>query len=279
MNIRISGSSIWNLTSSIKYLESSIWYPASNEIVTQNNDILKGKVVICTYPEKEQDELVTMLASEGATVLSMPVIEISPLPFQLKKNINEYDWLIFTSKNAVQPFTENYPEIPCKIAALGEQTAEKLEQFHLPPAFVGSGKSAHNFVDEFLPKLRDNENVLVVLGNLAPDTLQQKLGTKAHIDRVNVYQTNPASTIASNVLERIEKNEYDALIVTSPSAVRALIHKLKTEPEKLRFISIGKTTTAEINKYKAEPLVTAIEPSYKGLAETTIRFYQSKVKI
>lgn len=247
--------------------------------MTQHNDILKGRVVICTYPEKEQDELVAMLTSEGATVLSMPVIEISSLPFQLEKNINEYDWLIFTSKNAVQPFSNSYPDVTCKIAALGEQTAQKLEQFQLQPTFVGSGRSAHDFVDEFLPELQNNESVLVILGNLAPDTLQQKLETKAQVDRVNVYQTNPASTIAPDVLERIEKDEYDALLVTSPSAVRALIHKLKTAPAQLRFISIGTTTTAEIRKHQAEPLATATDPSYKGLAQTTIRFYQSKVKI
>jgi len=247
--------------------------------VTQDNDILKGRTFICTYPEKTQDELIAMLSGQGAKVLSMPVIEISPLPFQLEKGINQYDWLIFTSKNAVQPFTDRYPKVSCKIAALGEQTDQKLEQFHLQSAFVGSGKSAHDFVNEFSPELQNNEKVLVILGNLAPDTLQQKLGTKAQVDRINVYQTNPASTIAPNLLERIEKDKYDALIVTSPSAVRALIHKLKTTPEKLRFISIGTTTTAEINKYKAKLLATATEPSYKGLAETTIRFYQSKVKI
>jgi uroporphyrinogen-III synthase len=247
--------------------------------VTQDNDILKGRTFICTYPEKTQDELIAMLSGAGAKVFSMPVIEISPLPFQLKKKINEYDWLIFTSKNAVQPFASRYPKVPCKIAALGEQTARKLEQFDLPPVFTGSGKSAPDFVNEFLPKLQDNEKVLVVLGNLAPDTLQQKLGIKALVDRVNVYQTNPAPDVDAELLNRIEKNQYDALIVTSPSAVRALIQKLKTTPDQLRFISIGIATTAEIRKYKAEPLATAIESSYKGLAETTINFYQSKIKI
>ncbi len=236
-------------------------------------------MVICTYPEKEQDELVAMLTQEGATVLSMPVIQISPLPFHLEKNINQYHWLVFTSKNAVPPFTDRYPEVPCKIAALGEQTAQKLEQFHLPPAFVGSGKSAHEFVHEFLSELQYDEKVLVVLGDLAPDTLQQELGKKAEVDRINVYQTNPAAAVNANLLLRIKKDKYDALLVTSPSAVRALIHNLKTPPDQLRFISIGTTTTAEIQKYKAEPLATATEPSYKGLAETTIHFYQSKVKI
>ncbi len=247
--------------------------------MTQKNDILKGRVVICTYPEKNQDELVAMLTDEGASVLSMPVIEISPLPFQLERNINEYDWLIFTSKNAVQPFTDSYTKVPCKIAALGKQTAQKLEHFHLQSAFVGSGKSAHDFVNEFSSELQDDEKVLVILGNLAPDTLQQKLGTKAQVDRVNVYQTNPAPTVDAEVLNRIEKDQYDVILVTSPSAVRALIQRLKTTPEKLRFISIGTTTTSEIRKYKAEPLATATEPSYKDLAETTIHFYQSKVKI
>lgn len=237
--------------------------------------ILKDKVIICTYPEKEQDELVAMLSEQGATVLSMPMIEISPLSFHLKKDIADYGWLVFTSKNAVEPFSSQFPTITNKVAALGEQTAKQLQDHHIEPTFIGSGKSASDFVEEFANELHEDEQVLLVLGNLAPGTLQEEFGKKSKVDRINVYQTIATKRVDREILARIKKDQYDALIVTSPSAIKALIHELENPQMQLRIISIGKTTTAAILNYQMHPLATSAKPGYRELAETTIEYFRN----
>ena len=242
------------------------------------SNILKDKVIICTYPQKEQDELYDMLTALGATVLSMPMIEISPLPFQLENTLTTYDWLVFTSKNAVQPFVSQFKTIKNKVAALGEQTANRLRQSEVEPDFVGTGKSAADFINELLPVLLKNEKVLLVLGNLAPNTLQQQLKEKALVDRINVYQTEVAKSVDQKILRLVKNDQYDVLIVTSPSAINGLISKLNIPHHPLRIISIGITTTAAIGKFQIEPVATAIEPSYKGLAQTTIDYMKNDLK-
>lgn len=241
----------------------------------EGNDILKDKVIICTYPKKEQDELIEILSNHGATVHSMPVIEICPLPFQLKKNINKYNWLIFTSKNAVQPFADRYPTTTCKIAALGKKTADKLNQHQLMPDFVGTGKSADDFADEFIDQIQRNEKILLILGDLASTTLQQKLGEKAQIDRINIYQTRACPEVNKKFAELVDNDQYNALIVTSPSAVQTIANEAK-QVTSLRFISIGKTTSSAIKAFNIEPLATSNQSSYKGLAETTINYFKNK---
>lgn len=238
---------------------------------------LKDKIIICTYPKKEQDELADTLRANGVTVLSMPMIEITPLPFQLNKNLREYDWLIFTSKNAVEPFASQFKSISSKIAALGPQTANKLQQFNLEPEFTGSGGSATDFGDELMEVLQENEKVLLILGNLAPATLRTKLKEKTMVDRVNVYQTTPCFPVDQELLNRIKNDQYDALIVTSPSAVKALVHELKNPQQQLRMISIGKTTTVAILDFGMQLVATSAESSYKVLAQTTIDYLKKTI--
>jgi uroporphyrinogen-III synthase len=237
---------------------------------------ISGTVFICTYPKKGQDELVDALTAEGATVLSMPVIEVTSLPFQPEKEIEGYDWLVFTSKNAVEPFASKFPVVKNKVAALGEQTAKKLQQFHIEPEFTGSGKSADDFAQEFLEVLGENEKVLLVLGNLAPNTLQQKLSGKATVDRIDVYQTTPLYKVDEDILDLIKKDKYDALVVTSPSAIKTLVTLLKNPHQQLRLFSIGKTTTNAILDFQMQPLATSVEPSYRGLAQTILDYFKNK---
>ena len=237
---------------------------------------MRGAVIICTYPEKEQDELVEVLTAEGATVLSMPVIDVTPLSFQLEKEIDIYDWLVFTSKNAVAPFVSKFPAVKNKVAALGEQTAKQLQQFRVEPEFTGSGKSADDFVQEFSEVLGVNEKVLLVLGNLAPNTLQQKLSEKATVDRIDVYQTTPRLKVDENILDLVKNDRYDALVVTSPSAIKSLVALLKNPQKQLRLFSIGKTTTNAILDFQMQPLATSAEPSYRGLAQTILDYFKNK---
>lgn len=242
----------------------------------QASDILKDKVIICTYPQKKDDELAQTLINNGAKVISMPLIDTIPLAFELKKEITTYDWIVFTSKNAVQPFAAKYPDLSNKVAALGKKTAGKLIQYHYQPAFTGSGKSATDFGNEFKKMLQPNDQVLLVLGNLAPNTLTNLLGQHVQIDRVNVYQTVGVQSVNQDVLNQIQEEQYSALIVTSPSAYYELKKHLPESSSPLKIFSIGKTTTAALQKDGVEPLATSKEASYVGLANTVIEYFSKK---
>ncbi len=240
---------------------------------------LKDRVIIRTYPDYEQDELDDILRSAGICVLSMPMIAVDPLRFMPKKDISDYDWLIFTSKNAVYSFFGQCTVTGThRIAALGPGTAAALTRVGHPPDFTGTGKSAIHFSEELRQAILPGEHLLLALGTLAPDTLETTLSTSHPVERVNVYQTGMPKLVDRDLLMRVEKDQYDLLIVSSPSAIRNLWTLLSGNKENLRIISIGQTTTAAIRDFHIEPVATAMKPGYQGLAEITINYLLNNYK-
>lgn len=235
---------------------------------------LKGKTILRTGPEKDQDELAEILDAAGACVISMPMVAIEPVPFSLKKDINNYDWLVFTSRNAVSHFFGHYTITKNnRIAAIGTGTATALTRQGCPANFTGKGKSAVYFAEELRHVIFPGERILLVLGTLAPDTLESSLSAYHPVERINVYQTVMPKQVDRDLLKRVEDDRYDLLIVSSPSAIRNLWTLLSCNKENLRIISIGQTTTATIRKLHIEPVATATDPGYRGLAKTITDYF------
>lgn len=238
-----------------------------------NQNRLTGKIIIRTYPDNDKDELAEILGSEGACVLSMPMIAVEPLPFVLKKKLIDYNWLVFTSKNAVSPFFNRYTTfLNNRIAAIGPGTTAELNRLGRPANFTGKGKSAVQFAEELHRTILPGESILLVLGTLAPDTLETSLSATHPVERVNVYQTVMPKQVDQDLLNRVENDQYDLLIVSSPSAIRNLWTLLSGNKKNLRIISIGQTTTTAIRSLNIEPVATAREPGYKGLAEASVNY-------
>lgn len=245
----------------------------------QGENSIDGKIIICTYPKPEPDDFAPSLEQAGAIVHFMPAIEIGPLPYQLDKDLATYDWLIFTSKNGVRFFNEDMEsERTSKIAVLGEATATELRKKGLEPDFIGSGKSGRDLAEELKAVLQPKQSILLVLGELAPDILSAELGKTNPADRVNVYQNTAPEHFNPKPFELVRDNTYDLMIVTSPSAIKNLYLAFRPFPVQWRVVSIGKVTTAACRELGIEPLATASEQSYKGLAETSLRYLQHSKK-
>ena len=236
----------------------------------ENFNIENKKIIICTFPKRKNHDFLDFLPNEEVTILNFPLIETKELNFQFHSPIEKFDWIIFTSKNAVEPFFNKAGKTSNKIAAIGKGTSEKLKSFGYHVDFTGKGFSAVYFLKELKNIIHPNQNILLVLGNLAPDTLQKNLSVENFVERVNVYKTQQTKNVDSSVIKRINEDKYGVILVTSPSAV---YHIFSLIPDKqLRLISIGKTTTKAIKKYDTEPVATATIPGYSELAKAAMTF-------
>lgn len=234
---------------------------------------LKGKTIILTYPESDRDQLPLRLRTAGAEVISMPMIATEPIPFHPQNEISRYNWLVFTSKNGVAAYLASFSFLSGqKIAVLGPATADEVVRHGYQPHFTGQGQTASLFAAELREVIATDEHTLLVLGTLAPDTIEKALADHCRLERINAYRTAMPGKIDAATVRRVEEDQYDVLLISSPSAFRNLVSLLQKNIQNLRIISIGPTTTAAIRERNIEPVATASSPGYGELAGTTIRY-------
>lgn len=188
---------------------------------------LQGETVIFTGTLKSPDAL-ELVKEYGGNPHSLPLIQVNEIEQPTDKmrllEAAQYDWLIFTSQNAVHVFHEKMlrhaikPEqIPCEIAAVGSQTASALEKIGFTVSFIPTTFSADVFVQQFKPEGTNLLKVLFLRGSLAGSIIREKLPFQ--VEEWTVYETGakPASIIS--IVELLKTEKHCTILFASPSAV------------------------------------------------------------
>ncbi|MEX0987795.1 MAG: uroporphyrinogen-III synthase [Bacteroidales bacterium] len=253
---------------------------------------LEGKVFISTVSAGKSAEIRNIFQPLGATVVDCPMTAVvgSDLTPQVKEvmiNLGKFHWIIFTSANGVIFFhrflqqSGNSTMLPpkIKVAVVGPKTALALEKTGRTADFTGSGDSAESLLDELIENFSmEGSEILLPLGNLAPETLEIGLSEIAVTTRMNVYHTIKTNIRDTTPFNLVKSNRYDLVLFTSPSGVLNFSDTLGTEIENqgVRAAAIGKVTSRAVDKQGYSCLVTASTSTYQGLADEIVNYYKSK---
>lgn len=247
---------------------------------------LENRIYISTRPEEQNRELKNLLEEEGATVFSMPTIDIKEEEWSAEKeqyllNISNFQWLIFTSANGVRYFFEKYQSIhkhqklpsTLRIAVVGKKTASIVSEYGHEVDYVNRGNTGEELAKELFEIIRPNERILLALGDLARKSLEDGLKEKGDCTRIEVYKTVMPTIINEEAISKIVNNQYDSIIIASPSAFHNLMTILndKVDRSSLRLTSIGSTTTSEVIAAGLKPQQTAAMASTRGLFEAIVQ--------
>ena len=172
----------------------------------------KKKPLIIFTGSRLPKEAAELAREKGADVEYLPLIE-TVLRNTDAPDFSRYGWLIFTSRNSAEAFCKLHPETDAKIAAVGDKTAEMLEEHGYAVDFIPSTFSADVFVREF-PDIAGKERCLFVRGALAKDTI---LSMPLEIDEWTVYDTVKKRSNAQALAAMSDVT----IIFASPSAVSA----------------------------------------------------------
>jgi hydroxymethylbilane synthase len=250
---------------------------------------LYGKTFISTRALETGDTLPDLLSAQGATLLSLPMIEIKPSNVPsgdiLKiKQLSSYDWLFFTSRYGVAHFfkllidSTGSSELPAslRVAVVGSKTASELEYYGYKPTFTGKEHGSAEMVAEFIDTLKpQNKKILLSLGNLADNTLKDALGMYNEVDRINVYETCQPRSADPMVIKQISDGNYDLILFTSPSTFHHFSSFVDTALlGNLKIGSIGTTTSKAIQEAGFQPLMTAKMSNTEGLTEAILQYYK-----
>jgi uroporphyrinogen III methyltransferase/synthase len=242
---------------------------------------------------KEQAAVVSQRLREyGAVPEEVPTIAVEPprTPQQMERAVKglvtgRYQWVAFTSANAVKAVRERFEEYGLdarafagvKIAAVGEQTSAALLDFGIRPDLVPDGdQSAEGLAAAWPPfdDLLDPINrVLLPRADIATETLLARLvdlGWEA--EDVTAYRTVRAAPPPAPIREAIKGGGFDAVLFTSSSTVRNLVG-IAGKPHAVTAIGvIGPQTAKTAAEFGLRVDVTAPKPSITALVDAMAEY-------
>lgn len=251
---------------------------------------LAGKRVLVTRPASRAGPLLGRLEALGASAIAFPVIRIEPRPDlapldQALARLEAYDWVVFTSAQAVDITWERLPRSAGRermrgrrLAAIGPATGEALAKRGLAPALIPD-----EYVAEALGEAMGDVGGLRILlprAEGARQVLPQELARRgAHVDEIPIYRA-VAAPPEPDVLDEIRRG-LDVLTFTSPSTVRAFAEIVTAAGlDALRLpgdpvcACIGPITAAAAGEAGYRPAIVAEIYTADGLVEALCSFFQ-----
>ena len=192
---------------------------------------LEGKRIVLTRPLAQAGDFEARVLALGGVPVLAPAIAIVPpetwtVADAALRRVATYDWIAFTSANAVNSLVERADAIGVprdalrgrRLAAVGRATAAAVRTSLGEPTLVAATHTAESLARE-IPDV-ESQRVLFPHGDLAAETLPAGLAQRgAFVDAVVVYQTVPGDGVAA-IAAAIRAGTVDALLFTSASAVR-----------------------------------------------------------
>lgn len=254
--------------------------------------LLQDKVFISTRPEGQSVELARLFTNAGATVIEMPLVKIqravlSEVEKKYFTQLHHFQWLIFTSTNGVRSFFENLQEIQgnqnlpesLQFAVIGNKTEQILNSFGYKAAFTNPGSTGEDFAEYFIQRIKienTKPNVLLALGNIARNLIQDQLNEFATCTRLNLYETETPDTLDKKTMQLISSDKYEMLLFTSPSGIRNFMKlAVDIQPEKIKMACIGETTAKAAIENHISPVIVANKSTVAGLFESVLNYYKN----
>ncbi len=247
---------------------------------------LFGWRVLVPRTKEQAGALSDRLRAYGAVPEEVPTIAVEPprTPQQMERAIKglvtgRYEWVAFTSRNAVKAVRERFEEYGLdarafagiKVAAVGEQTAADLLAWGIKPDLVPSGEqSAAGLLEDWPPYdavFDPIDRVFLPRADIATENLVAGLVERGwEVDDVTAYRTVRAAPPAAPIREAIKSGGYDAVVFTSSSTVRNLVG-IAGKPHPSTVIAcIGPATAKTAEEHGLRVDVLAPSPSVPDLA-------------
>ena len=247
--------------------------------------LLDGLRIVITRATHQAEELGALLRNEGAEVIYLPTVAIEPPPDpaplrEAAAQCDAYDWIVFTSANAVRAFAAELPgpRMTCRahIAAIGASTAAEARAAGFSVSVTPEKYIAESLVDALGKEDLQGKRVLIpsaaVTRNVVPHALAE-LG--ASVEVVEAYRNVVPSGAASLAKEILRDPFPDWITFASSSALENLVALIGTEPLKsVPIASIGPITSASVRRHGLSVAAEAHVAGAEGILQAILR--QSK---
>jgi len=232
---------------------------------------LSGKTILITRAASQSGDLRKGLEALGAHVLECPSLEIVPVEDWTIPDLDSYDWLIFTSTNAVEHFLKRGVNCTVPIAAVGTSTARKLQDWGLTASLIPETFRAEGLLELFPSDLR-GKRILLPRAETARELLPEELRRRgATVDVVTVYRTVKASL--TDLRMTLTSQKIDAVVFTSPSAVHSVCETLGDEGITLPIAVIGPVAREAVESVGWKAVIQPARATVQDLIEAIEAYF------
>jgi uroporphyrinogen-III synthase len=254
---------------------------------------LEGKRIVLTRPPEEAGILLHKLNGSGAQVFLLPFIEFRPpedfaLLDSAVSHLSEFDWIVFTSQNAVRFFCNRLRElgrvpvdlpVPPRVAVIGAATSSAAAVERLRVDLVTPGaRSGREFVAEFSPNAQGKKILLPQSDQAGGQVAEGLRAAGAQVTPVVAYRTCMPESLDGAELARIRRDGADVFVFASPSAFRNFARivgdaDLKRFAAEAAFAAIGPTTAQAIRKAGVPVEIEAVNPNADEIIKAMIEYF------
>lgn len=254
---------------------------------------LANKTILVTRAESQSSKFTNLLQQQGAKVVEMPALAITPPSnwHQLDRaiaNIAKFQWLILTSANGVNYFFERLENLGydarilggVKIAVVGRKTAAVLKKRQINPDFIPPNYVADSLAANFPEDLTGKKILFPRVETGGREVLVRELTSQgAEVIEVAAYQSICPEQIEEAAWQALQQQQIDVVTFASSKTVRNFYQLLQQQLssyqavqallENICLASIGPQTSEtcrellgrfdlEAEEYTLEGLTTAI---------------------
>lgn len=248
---------------------------------------LHGKRILVTRAREQASSLTDLLRAKGADPIEFPVIRIARLDDYRAldaalSDLDQYDWAVFTSINAVPIVAERLRALDldarafhrAKIAAMGPATANSLrEHLGLRADFIPTEAVAEAMLAQWPESEIAGKRLLFPRATEARELFPEALTARgAVVDVVPVYTTQFDGDNGDDVRRLLQEDRIDAITFTSASTVRNFVQAVSTPAQtaaeivgKTCIVAIGPVTEEEARQFGMTVHSIADEHTIPGL--------------
>jgi uroporphyrinogen III methyltransferase/synthase len=255
---------------------------------------LFGKRIVVTRAREQAAELVERLEDLGAQVIEAAAVRIEPVVDttmldEACATAHTYDWIAFTSQNAVDHFMRRLMAGPGdvrslkgpRLCAVGPATAERLARYGLKIDVIPAEHHAEAAADGTITGRR----VLFPKSDVGREVLADELRKAgAHVTEVVAYRTiaQAGREGEPDIYKMLLERQIAAVTFTSPSSVRHFVSALGDEqaPDLLRttvVASIGPVTAEAAQQLGLPSTIVPKDYTVPALVQALVDHFTSRI--
>jgi len=247
-----------------------------NRISSTSEFVLSGKRIVITRAARQSVELVETLGKLGAVAILLPLVafaapeDYGPMDAALDR-LEQFDWIIFTSENAVRAVVKragvrgnlrNVAGRRSRAAAVGPTTATAAERAGFFVDYQAHTHSGAALANELGEKLRGQTVFLPRSDRANPDLPQLLRNYGADVTEVIAYRTVTPVNLDQEKIAAIVNGEVEAVLFFSPTAVEHFVaivgkEKLLDLQERLAITAVGPITANALHQSGVDTLLVA----------------------